>query len=189
MVRQSTGQQVAAHRTGPLKDRISGAPGVSIMPALPAFRLSLRANAADVVALSKALGIDLPHAPKASVRSDSGRLALWLGPDEWLVIDEAKDPAKDLGRSKVLHSAVDISHRNTAILVSGKGARATLEAGCPQNLSGRVFPVGACSRTVMGKIEVVILRSGEEEYRVECWRSFSDYAFAFLSDAAVDSLA
>jgi sarcosine oxidase subunit gamma len=45
--------------------------------------------------LSKALGVKLPVKPKTSA-STGGRTALWLGPDEWLVIDEAgKDPLAD----------------------------------------------------------------------------------------------
>lgn len=178
-----------AVRIEPLAGRVSGAAGVALMPAAPATRVSLRADPSGATALSKALGLELPLLPKTSARNDRGRLVAWLGPDEWLIIDEAGDPMADLAKAKVLLSAVDISHRNTAILVSGKGARGTLEAGCPQNLGAAVFPVGAASRTVMGKIEVVIIRTGETEFRVECWRSFSDYAFAFLSEAARDCLA
>ncbi|KJS14998.1 MAG: sarcosine oxidase subunit gamma [Hoeflea sp. BRH_c9] len=178
-----------AYRTEPLAGRVSGSAGVQVTPASPAIRVSLRADPENAKALSKALGLDLPFKPKTSSGNLPGRLAAWLGPDEWLIIDEAGDPLADLRKAKVLHSAVDVSHRNTAILVSGEGARATLESGCPQNLSDAVFPVGAASRTVMGKIEVVIIRTGETEFRVECWRSFSDYAFAFLSDAARDCLA
>ena len=158
-------------------------------PAAPAARVSLRAGANDAKALYTALGLDLPLTPKTSAGSLPGRLAAWLGPDEWLVIDETGDPLADLAKAKVLCSAVDISHRNTAILVSGKGARATLESGCPQNLSDSVFPVGAASRTVLGKIEVVIIRTADTDYRVECWRSFSTYAFDFLSESARDCLA
>lgn len=187
--RKRTAGQAAAAPNEPLDGRVAGAAGVRIEPAGPAFRMSLRARGEDIEALSKALGLDLPLAPKTSVIAASGRRALWLGPDEWLIVDEAADPMKDLSKVEALHSAVDVSHRNVAIEVSGRGARATLEAGCPQNLSDAVFPVGACSRTVLGKIEVVILRTGEEAFRVECWRSFSDYAFTFLSEAAGDCLA
>lgn len=178
-----------AARTEPLAGRTGGAAGVTLSPAKPANRLSLRANPAEVKALSKALGLNLPLAPKTSGGNASGRLALWLGPDEWLVIDESGDPVADLAKVKALHSAVDVSHRNAAILVSGKGARATLQAGCPQNLGDQAFAVGAATRTVLGKIEVVIVRTGESDFRVECWRSFSDYAFTFLSEAAKDCLA
>lgn len=178
-----------ATRMEPLAGRAVGATGVALTPAAPANRVSLRADPVDAKALSKALGIKLPVAPKTSARNDHGRLIAWLGPDEWLIIDEKGDPLADLAKVAVLHSAVDVSHRNTAILVTGKGARATVQGGCPQDLGDKVFPVGSVTRTVMGKIEVVILRTGESEFRVECWRSFSDYAFGMLSEAAKDCLA
>jgi sarcosine oxidase subunit gamma len=40
----------------------------------------------------------------------------------------------------------------------------------------------------MGKAEVVLLRTGEDEVRVECWRSFADYVFTFLTEASRDPL-
>lgn len=73
--------------------------------------------------------------------------------------------------------------------MTGPGAEATLSAGCPQDLSLAVFPVGACSRTIFGKVEIVIHRTAEDAFRVECWRSFSDYVFTFLSEAARDAAA
>ena len=172
----------------PLSGRNAAGPGVSIEPAAPASRLSLRAPAGSRAALSKALGLALPEKPKASA-SAGGRHALWLGPDEWLVIDEAEVDLAALCRPvKALHSAVDVSHRNTAILVAGPGAEAVLSAGCPQDLSPAGFPAGACSRTVFGKVEVVIFRTGKDTFRLEVWRSFSDYAFTLLAEAARDAI-
>ncbi|KXF76120.1 sarcosine oxidase subunit gamma [Paramesorhizobium deserti] len=175
-------------RNLPLTGRHGGTGLVSILPAEPAFRTSLRARPDALGTLSKALGVALPEKPKSSVTAGT-RTALWLGPDEWLVIDTGgKDPAADLAKVKVLHSAVDVSQRNTAILVSGPAAEATINAGCPQDLSLAVFPVGAVSRTVLGKIEIVLWRTGEYTFRVECWRSFSVYAFTFLSEAARNAM-
>ncbi len=159
---------------------------VTVTPAGPAFRVALRARADDVAALSKALGVVLPEKPKTSAEA-KGRAALWLGPDEWLVIDEKADPLTALARAKALHSAVDISHRNVGIMVEGAGAEACLSAGVPQNLSLAAFPVGACSRTVLGKSEIVLWRTGEQAFRVECWRSFSTYVMDFLEEAAADA--
>ena len=167
----------------PLAGRMHGGAGVSVEAAPAAYRVNLRADEAGAAALSKALGVTLPTAPKTSA-SKGSRHALWLGPDEWLVIDETADPAADCANVSTAHSAVDVSHRNTAILVNGRGAADVLNAGCPQDLSLEAFPVGACSRTVFGKIEVVLYRTAEDAFRVECWRSFSDYAFEFLKDAA-----
>lgn len=165
------------------------AKGVRLAVLPPAERVSLRAPAASVAALSKALGVTLPKAPKTSAAT-GGRTALWLGPDEWLVIDETgKDPLADCAGVKALHSAVGISHRNVGISVAGPAAAATVNAGCPQDLSLAAFPVGAASRTVLGKVEIVLLRTAEDTFRVECWRSFSDYVFTFLSEAARDAAA
>lgn len=174
---------------GPLDGRVAAFTQVSVAPLPPASRLSLRARPDAVAALSKALGVALPVSPKTSA-SKGGRTACWLGPDEWLILDEAgKDIQGDCAKSKALHSAVDISERNTAILVSGPNAEATISAGCPQNLSLKAFPEGAVSRSLLGKSEVIVIRTGAQSFRVECWRSFSDYVFTYLSEAGRDSAA
>ena len=176
-----------ATRKLPLTGRHGGSSTVRLTPAAPASRISLRAPADSVGGLSQALGLQLPTRPKTSV-SGNGRHALWLGPDEWLVIDENGAELVGVAASAgVLHSATDVSHRNTAIVVSGPGAEATLAAGCPQDVSLSAFPVGACSRTLLGKAEVVILRLDDETFRVEVWRSFSDYAFGLLAEGAEDA--
>lgn len=173
----------------PLDGRVAAHAHVAVTPAPEASRLSLRARPDAVAALSKALGIDLPSKPKTSATKGT-RTAFWLGPDEWLVIDEAgKDIMGELAKVKSLFSSVDVSQRNTAILVSGANAQATIASGCPQNLSDKAFPVGAVSRTLIGKSEVIIHRVKPQVYRVECWRSFSDYVFTFISESARDAVA
>ena len=187
--RKATTPIAETRRAGPLDGRSKRGSRVDIEPLAPARQISLRAGKDAMPALAKALGLTLPDRPKTST-SKGGRTALWLGPDEWLVIDEAGgDLIADCAKVKALHSAVDVSHRNVAIAVSGPAAADTINAGCPQDLSLAAFPVGACSRTVLGKIEMVLLRTGAESFRVECWRSFSCYAFTFLAEAARDSAA
>lgn len=176
-----------ATRTLPLRGFHGGSATVRLTLATPASRLSLRAKPDAVDALSTALGLSLPTRPKASVTSGT-RHALWLGPDEWLVIDETEADLPSLAASAgVLHSATDISHRNTAILVEGSGAAAAINAGCPQDLSLKTFPVGACSRTVFGKAEIVLYRTGDTAFRVECWRSFAPYVSGLLAAGAQDA--
>lgn len=178
-----------AIRNSALGEREFTAAGVKLAILPAAHRISLRAPAKSVAALSRALGVKLPEKPKTSA-SKGGRSALWLGPDEWLVFDEgATDPLEACAEVAALHSAVGISHRNVAISVTGPAAAKAINAGCPQDLSLASFPVGACSRTVLGKVEVVLLRVGEDAFRVECWRSFSDYTFTLLAEAARDTAA
>ena len=174
-------------RASALEGRAACQPWVSVTPAGPAGRLSLRAPREALAALSQALGLDLPEKPTTSA-TGKGRAALWLGPDEWLVIDEGgADLPALLAGVTAFHSAVDVSHRNLGILVAGEGAEATLASGCPRDLSLAAFPVGSCARTVLGKVEIVVWRTGEDAFRVECWRSFSDYVFSFLAEAARDA--
>lgn len=176
-----------ARRIVALEERDFHGDGISLAPADPASRLSLRAPTASLSALSRRIGVKLPQSPK-DVAVKGARAALWLGPDEWLLIDEeGADLAAICAKVKALHSAVDISHRNLAILVSGSRAEEVLSAGCPQDLSSSRFPVGAASRTVFGKAEIVLWRRGDEAFHVECWRSFSDYVFGLLEAAARDT--
>ncbi|HXV30288.1 MAG TPA: sarcosine oxidase subunit gamma [Sinorhizobium sp.] len=179
--------QATAIRKVPLAGQRGGSPAAILTPAPAASRISLRAPAEAVSALSAALGVTLPVRPKTSA-SKGKRHALWLGPDEWLVIDEdGADLMTAAASSGALHSATDVSHRNTAVIVSGPGADVTINSGCPQDLSLAIFPVGACSRTVVGKAEIVLLRTAEDTFRVECWRSFSPYVFGLLSEGAEDA--
>jgi sarcosine oxidase subunit gamma len=113
--------------------------------------------------------------------------ALWLGPDEQLLLaPEASDLAGPLeaALSTLPHSLVDVSHRQTALEVSGPHATALLNVGCPLDLDPAAFPVGMCTRTVLAKAEIVLWRTGEDVFHVEVWRSFAAYVSAFLAEAA-----
>ncbi|MEW6632288.1 MAG: sarcosine oxidase subunit gamma [Pseudomonadota bacterium] len=177
----------SVERRPALAGRTLSAPGVKVEMLPSAERISLRAPQGSLAELSKALGVTLPEKPKTSA-SKGGRTALWLGPDEWIIIDEAgNDPLADCAKVTALHSAVGISHRNVAIAVTGPAAAVTVNSGCPQDLSLDAFPVGAASRTILGKSEILLLRTAADTFRVECWRSFSDYVFTLLSEAAGDA--
>ena len=54
-------------------------------------RLSVRAGAAAGTAIGLALGVLLPTVPCRSVISRD-RAALWLGPDEWLILAPETPP-------------------------------------------------------------------------------------------------
>lgn len=179
--------EAQATRTLPQKLTPSGGGGAVVTPLGPMTRLSLRAGADAAPALSRALNVDLPITPLAAVEKD-GRAALWLGPDEWLVIDaNGADLMGLCSGATVLHSAVDVSHRNTAFEVKGALAAAAINSGCPLDLRDSAFPVGKCARTVLGKIEVIVWRTAADAFHVECWRSFSAYALGLLNEGAADA--
>jgi sarcosine oxidase subunit gamma len=171
--------------TMPLNGRMHAGNGVRLEPLGVFERLSLRLAADALAAVEERLGIALPKQPGAATTSDE-ITALWLGPDEWLLVGEpgsgVANAAEKLNGLTV--SAVDISHRNVAIRVSGQKAALALNSGCPLDLRQENFPAGRATRTVLAKAEIVLIRTGSDTFHVECWRSFADYVWQYLVDAA-----
>jgi sarcosine oxidase subunit gamma len=118
------------------------------------------------------------------------RATLWMGPDEYLLIDaEVPTPALaalSQALAALPHALVDISHRQIAVEIRGRHAEAILNGGCPLDLHMASFPVGMCTRTICGKADIVLWRTGSDTFHVEVWRSFSDYFVALLTEIARD---
>lgn len=150
----------------------------------PLTRFLLRT---DVAAAAARAGGQLPLAVepcRSTVQGDWA--ALWLGPDEQLLIGpESMSLAFASTVSDALqdspHSLVDVSHRQTALEISGPNALDLLSAGCPLDLDLAQFPVSACTRTILAKSEIVLWRRANEHFHVEVWRSFVPYVTGFLA--------
>lgn len=151
-------------------------------------RFVLRGADAVAAAAGAALGVMLP---RQACRSDSGNGidVLWLGPDEWLLL--APEHRVDVIAATLAqalagmpHSCVDVSHRDAALLLRGIGAADAINAGCPLDLDPETFPVGACTRTIVGKAEIVLWRVAADAFRVEAARSFMPYVHGTLAEAA-----
>ncbi len=154
----------------------------------PCTRLILRGRAAAIEAATAPLGFALPIQPCRAV-TVRDRSALWLGPDEWLVLAAPSDPVAEALAQKLQphpHSLVDVSHRHTAIELTGAAAADVLNAGCPLDLDITAFPVGMCTRTVLAKSEMILWRVAGEKFRLEITRSFAPYVRRFLLEAARD---
>ena len=153
-----------------------------------ASRFVLRGGPEALVAAVGALGLPRSDSPCRAVRND-GRAALWLGPDERLLIGPA-DAAQEMDAllqralAGVPHSLVDISHALAAFELSGARAAAALNTGCPLDLDSASFPVDMCTRTVFAKAQIVLWRTGPETFRVATARSFAPYVTKVLALAA-----
>ena len=160
--------------------------GVRLLP--PAARFTLRGRAPVMAAAGGALGLNISAAACRSA-ANSERAVLWMGPDEQLIL-AAAEGGESLGANlrealgALPHSLVDMSHRQLALEVSGPTAQTLLNAGCPLDLHISAFPVGMCTRTVLGKADIVLWRTGPDSFHVEVWRSFADYVARFLTEAA-----
>lgn len=174
-----------------LKRRAADGDRVSIA-CLPAIaRLSFRAKAKTLAGRGEVAGFRVDGAMNSHVAGDGERASMRLGPDEWLFLCPEAESADIVAAVGVAmgedpHSLVDVSHRNVAFGLTGSEAAAVLNAGCPIDLSDKAFPAGSATRTILGKSDIVLARTGAVIWRVECWRSFGAYVHAFLTDAARD---
>jgi sarcosine oxidase subunit gamma len=151
-------------------------PAVRLEALPPSRRFIIRGDAA-VLAL---LGLVMPDTCRAATLGV--RALLWLGPDEFLLLaSDDKFPS--------LTAAVDVSHRDTALTVSGPRAAWAINAFCALDLHPAAFPVGMCTRTVFGKAEVVLWRTADDTFRIEVARSFAPYVWACIEEARREFLA
>jgi sarcosine oxidase subunit gamma len=159
----------------------------------PASRFIFRGSAAARSGAGQAFGVTLPEVA-CRAATDGARAALWLGPDEQLLLaPDGEATAIEASIAQALpdqaYSLVDVSHRQVAIGMHGPRAEWLLEAQCPLPLNLRDFPPGMCTRTVFGKAEIVLWRPAEQVFRLEVWRSFATYVVGLLREIDRESVA
>lgn len=156
-------------------------------------RLDPKGPAADAVEL--ALGIPLPLEANTSVRG--GELAaLWLGPDEWLIVGPAGTQYELEARLRAAigdepAAVVDVSAQRTTLLVAGPSSLDLLAHGCALDLHPRSFGAGRCAQTTLARTQVVLVP--RDEHKPGFWilvrSSFAGYLADWLLDAASEYIA
>jgi sarcosine oxidase subunit gamma len=115
-----------------------------------------------------------PVEPNTTAELD-GRLVLWLGPDEWLVLGGTEADYPDA------QAAVDVSANRVAFELAGPDAADVLAQGCSLDLD--LMAVGACSQTLLARAQVVLYRPDAETFGILVRPSFATYLRAWLRDA------
>ncbi len=151
-----------------------------LLPAPDRTRLLFRGRETARQAACGALGITAPDALRAA--SNGTTDALWLGPDEWLLLGLGDDADLATALSGLPHSRVDVSDRQLGFEASGAALLPVLNAGCPLDLSLDAFPVGMCTRTVLAKSEIVLWRRAAGMFHIEVARSLAPYLDAYLAE-------
>jgi sarcosine oxidase subunit gamma len=133
--------------------------------------------------LASRTGYALPTTPNTAWE-EGDRGALWLGPDEWLLLGPAGTAASIVERVEgamlgALHSAVDVSASRVAFDLRGEGVRELLSKGCSIDLHPRVWTPGSCAQTTVGKAPV-ILHERADATRLLVRASFADYLTDWL---------
>lgn len=167
----------------------SGAgPDLVMHPADDCARFSLRIPTGQLKKATDAFGGNIPAAIGAMSHEDE-KVALCLGPDEWLLLVPHKTVEKFAARFDNLGettpcSLVDVSHRTIGIEISGPLATLLLNSGCPLDLGN--MAVERCTRTVLDKAEIILMKLEEQRYRLEIVRSFAPFVWSFLENAGRD---
>ncbi len=160
------------------------------LPALLNLRLDPRETGATE-RVQTALGLALPEMGRSS--SEGGHVAYRLGPDEfWIAAEGTSAEVESRLRSALegLHAAVtEIGEGWAQIEVSGRQARALMAKGCPLDFHPRVFLAGEVKQSLIAKADCVYRLVADEDsggpvFELTVRRSFADYVWRWLHDAA-----
>ena len=169
-----------------------GAAGVFLCERPFKGQLALRGNSADhefVEGVQGVLKVGVPLDANTAIVGGDITL-LWLGPDEWLVVTpdgQETELAKRINDALAgQHFAVsDVSDSRAVIGLTGVHARDVLMKGCSLDLHPRVFNAGDCAQSGLARCHMLLHQINEiPTYDVYVHRSFSDYAWRWLEDAA-----
>ena len=146
-------------------------------------QLTLRADPA----LASRLPFPLPLDPNTWT-AGGGREALWLGPDEWLVVGppgSAPAVAAELARALdgEHHAVVDTSANRTVAELAGEGRFDLLAQGCGLDLHPRAWRPGRCAQTLLHRVPV-LLQERDQATRVFVRASFAAHLAGWLTAVA-----
>ncbi len=157
--------------------------------------LALRGEAdAIAAAFGEVSGLDLPRACRGTARGP-GLTALWLSPDEWLLVAPTVEDAGELmprleaalaGRH---HQLVDVSDYDTVIELAGAATRDALAKVVAVDLHRRAWRRDEVLGTLLGKAVVQLWLVADEEdaegptARIVVRRSLADYVWCLLAEA------
>jgi sarcosine oxidase subunit gamma len=163
--------------TGPLADRRADLAGIGVAAIGFLAQIDVRC------AVEPAERLGFPLIPN-TVRGDTRRDVLWLGPDEWLVvgppgtssttIDELERALRDEHRS-----VIDVSASRVVLEMTGDDRLDVLAAACPIDLDPSAWRPMMCAQTMYGRAQV-ILQELSETTRIFVPPSFAGYVADLL---------
>ena len=128
----------------------------------------------------------LPVAPNTAWE-DGPRAALWLGPDEWVILGPPDAGGEivaklDAALDGLHRSVVDVGANRVALEISGPGAREILSKGCAIDLHPRMWSPGMCAQSTLGKAQV-ILHERADTTGIAVRTSFANYLVDWFAAA------
>lgn len=146
----------------------------------------LAGDAQFMAAAKTVLGLELPTAPRTSAAWGEVQ-ALWLSPDQWLVLCPRAKTADLLTALREalagIHSfAVDVSDMRTIIRIEGNAVRALLLKGSSLDLLSPDYAAGTVRRLRFAEIAALLHIVSEKPDVIDLYvfRSYADYAWDWL---------
>lgn len=142
-----------------------------------------------MMAASTVLGLELPMDSNTVSRGES-KAALWMGPDEWLIVGAENS---EVSLESSLKSAIGATHAAitgvgggyTTLRVSGPETRELLARGTTIDLHARSFGIDQCAQSTFAHASALIWqRETAPVFDLIVRRSFADYLYIWLQDAA-----
>jgi sarcosine oxidase subunit gamma len=178
--------------------RVPAVPSLAWLTGLPpATRFAFHGDAAARAAVHPAWGVAFSE-EACRANAHSTRATLWMGPDEYLLLDFSDGQTAPGASASTLfhmlesavadvpHALVDVSHRQFAFEMNGPHAATILSGACPLDLDLAEFPAGMCTRTVLAKADIVLWRTRADVFHLEVWRSFAGYVTGVLREIAAE---
>ena len=153
-------------------------------------KISLRGSADVLDALCRLAGLTRPEAAN-SITTNGERHALWMGPDELMLLVEAGAEAQLItsmqSAMKDAHCAiVDVTDALCAISLKGSHVRDILAKGCPLDLHANSFIAGTCAQSFLSHAGVTLACLDTDNFILIGRTSFTAYITSFLADAALE---
>lgn len=155
-----------------------------------ADRVFVRLRIAMPSAEGAARTLGLPLEPLTSRAGDP--TALWIAPDQWLIVGSNTTADALIGQIEgalgaVVHNATEASDALACFAVCGRDARALLAMASGVDFDNRAFPTGRCVRTRFAKLAVVVHAVDADRFDLIFDRSAAHYLEQWLRRAMTDA--
>ena len=166
-------------------------PDLTIRPCDAQRRPLVRLRVPLVEAARAAVALRLPTDPMRWSGSDPA--ALWIGPDQWLLVGERLSSEEIISAcgtqlADILHAATDSSDALTCFMLEGSSARMLLAMVSGIDFHPELVGPAHCVRTRIAKLAVVVRALGDERFEIFVDRSASRYFHEYLRRNAHDPI-
>ena len=172
----------------PIKDQVNYN-DISVKEISSIMKLNLRGKKREFfTAVGKHLDMILPT--EANTSSSSSKLtAIWLSPDEWMVVSNEKTKKDtnnyDLEESLYnsisktnLGAVIDLTDQFVMLELKGSKIYELFSSGSPYNFNDFREKKGSTTQTLLNNIDVIIQNKSENLVNLFVRRSFSEHLFS-----------